>query len=62
MLVNVILSVNSYETVSVFSVKRPCHALEHECGNGRCLKKDWACDNFADCPDGSDETQSLCSK
>ena len=41
---------------------RKCLATEHKCGNGRCLKKEWTCDNYADCSDGSDEKQSLCSK
>jgi hypothetical protein len=41
---------------------RACLATEHKCGNGRCLKKEWLCDNYADCLDGSDEKMSLCSK
>lgn len=41
---------------------RNCKDDEHKCGNGRCIKKNWFCDNYADCKDESDESPLRCSK
>ena len=40
-----------------------CEANERQCADGKkCIQKYWICDGEKDCDDGSDETDSFCSK
>ena len=32
-----------------------CTGFQWTCTDGKCIRKDYVCDNFADCKDGSDE-------
>lgn len=34
----------------------------HTCSNGQCIDSSSVCDGFADCLDGSDETENLCTE
>ncbi|XP_068244762.1 uncharacterized protein [Palaemon carinicauda] len=36
-----------------------CTEAEFRCNDGACISKDWACDDFPDCDDGSDEEPLL---
>ncbi|XP_072042791.1 uncharacterized protein [Amphiura filiformis] len=38
-----------------------CPPDEFFCADGACVSKDWACDGFEDCADGSDEDQAFCA-
>ena len=35
------------------------HYLQFECNNHECINRIWACDNYPDCSDGSDESPAL---
>ncbi|XP_072032689.1 uncharacterized protein [Amphiura filiformis] len=38
-----------------------CPPDEFFCDDGECVTKDWACDGFEDCADGSDEDEDFCA-
>ncbi|ELW62289.1 Low-density lipoprotein receptor-related protein 2 [Tupaia chinensis] len=38
-----------------------CNASFFTCLNGKCISKEWKCDNDDDCGDGSDELENVCA-
>ena len=38
-----------------------CSLAQFRCGNGKCIPKEWICDEMNDCEDKSDETKALCN-
>uniref|UniRef100_A0A672MZX1 Low-density lipoprotein receptor-related protein 8-like n=1 Tax=Sinocyclocheilus grahami TaxID=75366 RepID=A0A672MZX1_SINGR len=44
------------------SSKKTCATTDFACKNGQCLPARWRCDGEPECPDGSDEADSTCSR
>ena len=38
-----------------------CPPDEFMCGDGACVPKEWACDGFDDCNNGTDEDPEFCA-
>uniref|UniRef100_A0A8C6QBC8 Low density lipoprotein receptor-related protein 8, apolipoprotein e receptor n=1 Tax=Nothobranchius furzeri TaxID=105023 RepID=A0A8C6QBC8_NOTFU len=45
-----------------FTAKKTCSTTEFACKNGQCLPSRWRCDGEAECADGSDEAEAICSR
>ncbi|XP_072042793.1 uncharacterized protein [Amphiura filiformis] len=45
----------------VFVTSPTCRPDKFFCADGPCVFKDWACDSFVDCADGSDEDNAFCA-
>ncbi|KAG7487655.1 hypothetical protein MATL_G00025760 [Megalops atlanticus] len=44
------------------AAKKTCATTDFACKNGQCVPARWRCDGEAECPDGSDEADSTCSR
>uniref|UniRef100_A0A7N5P746 LDL receptor related protein 8 n=1 Tax=Ailuropoda melanoleuca TaxID=9646 RepID=A0A7N5P746_AILME len=47
---------------TVVTTKRTCADSDFTCGNGHCIPERWKCDGEEECPDGSDESETTCTK
>uniref|UniRef100_A0A8C1Y4J2 Low density lipoprotein receptor-related protein 8, apolipoprotein e receptor n=1 Tax=Cyprinus carpio TaxID=7962 RepID=A0A8C1Y4J2_CYPCA len=43
-------------------LKKTCATTDFACKNGQCVPARWRCDGEPECPDGSDEADSTCSR
>lgn len=44
------------------TAKKTCADSDFTCGNGHCIPERWKCDGEEECPDGSDESETMCSE
>ncbi|KAJ8376260.1 hypothetical protein SKAU_G00068400 [Synaphobranchus kaupii] len=44
------------------TAKKTCATTDFACKNGQCVPARWRCDGEPECPDGSDEADSTCSR
>nr|ATU83018.1 secreted hypothetical protein [Pristhesancus plagipennis] len=58
------LTYSKQEPLNIFRIKRQsqCPEDEYECRNGQCIASFAVCDGEANCSDGTDETQAVCTK
>uniref|UniRef100_A0A8C1Y138 Low density lipoprotein receptor-related protein 8, apolipoprotein e receptor n=1 Tax=Cyprinus carpio TaxID=7962 RepID=A0A8C1Y138_CYPCA len=49
-------------SLSSSTVKKTCATTDFACKNGQCVPARWRCDGEPECPDGSDEADSTCSR
>uniref|UniRef100_A0A2K5EKE1 Low-density lipoprotein receptor-related protein 8 n=1 Tax=Aotus nancymaae TaxID=37293 RepID=A0A2K5EKE1_AOTNA len=44
------------------AAKKTCADSDFTCDNGHCIRERWKCDGEEECPDGSDESETTCTK